>query len=41
MAEMLATTGSAEITEWVAEFSIRDEDEIEAITRAREEREQS
>lgn len=41
MAEMLATTGSAEITEWIAEFLLRDEDELEAMTRAREEREQS
>lgn len=33
---MLATTGSSEITEWIAEFMIRDEDEREAIRVARE-----
>lgn len=35
---MLATTGSREITEWIAEFQIRAEDEAEAIRKAREER---
>lgn len=33
---MLATTGSGELTEWIAEFVIREQDEQAAITAARE-----
>lgn len=34
---MLASTGSAEIVEWAAEFRLRNEDEERAIAAAREE----
>ena len=37
VAEMLASTGSAEIVEWAAEFRLRNEDEERAIAAAREE----
>ena len=36
MAEMLATTGSAEIAEWIAEFVLRDREEQEAMKSAAE-----
>lgn len=35
---MLATTSSREITEWRIEYRLRNEDEREAIERARAER---
>lgn len=34
---MLSTTGSLEIVYWIAELRLRDEDEKEALERAREE----